>query len=163
MPEKSVKKVVIISDTHGFIHPEIAKLISQYDLLIHAGDVVSESIFDALDFSGKSIVIAGNNDEHIPHLNDIETLELFGEKIAIEHGHKHGHYQPSHASLRAAHQDAKIIIYGHTHIQVIDKSSKPWVINPGAAGKIRTNGGASCMILSAFADQEWQIECLRFE
>ncbi len=64
--------------------------------------------------------------------------DLPGGKITIEHGHTHGAHQPCHDSLRKAHADAKVIIYGHTHKQVIDKSNNPWVVNPGAAGNTRS-------------------------
>jgi predicted phosphodiesterase len=57
-----------------------------------------------------------------------------------------------------------VIIYGHTHKQIIDKSSMPWVINPGAAGQTRTNGGPSCLILEVSGEklEQWQITPYRF-
>ncbi len=157
-----VKKIAIISDTHGFVHPDIIRLIARCDIAIHAGDVVLESVLDKLKPLEKLIVVAGNNDSHITHLNDIAILHLFGNKIVVEHGHKHGHHQVSHQSLRKAHNDAKLIIYGHTHKQIIDKKQTPWVVNPGAAGETRTNGGASCLVLEASANKQWNIEPFRF-
>jgi predicted phosphodiesterase len=80
----------------------------------------------------------------------------------VEHGHTHGHQQPSHESLRKTHPNARVIVYGHTHKQVCDKDETPWVINPGAAGATRTRGGPSCLVLTASDEQEWSIEALRF-
>ena len=77
-------------------------------------------------------------------------------------GIKHGGHQPCHESLRKAHPDAKIIVYGHSHKQVIDKDEVPWVINPGAAGKTRTHGGPSCLVIECSNTKEWQIEAYRF-
>jgi predicted phosphodiesterase len=54
-----------------------------------------------------------------------------------EHGHEHGWKTPSHKSLLQTYPNAKVIIYGHTHKQVIDTESSPWVINPGASGAVR--------------------------
>jgi putative phosphoesterase len=157
------KKIAILSDSHGFIHPKIIALVAKCDIAIHAGDVCDETILEDLKPLEKLIVIAGNNDEHITQLKNVEMLELNGQKIVIEHGHLHGHHKPSHESLRNTYPDAKIIIYGHTHKQVIDNSQNPWVINPGASGKIRNHGGSSCLVLNVIPSEEWQIEKFRFD
>ncbi len=147
----------ILSDTHGFIHPNIVKLMNKCDIIIHAGDIIDEKTLQALKPKQKLIAIQGNNDTHITHLNLIEKLSFSSGNIIIEHGHKHGHHQPSHNSLRAAYPNSKIIIYGHTHKQVIDKIKTPWIINPGAAGKIRNHGGSKCFILKINHLQKWKI------
>lgn len=161
--EPNILKILVISDTHGFVNPDIAKLTPQYDVLIHAGDIIEEEALAQLNFSGKFIAVSGNNDSHLPHLDRVAVLDLFGKKLVVEHGHIHGHYKPCHHSLRQTYPDAQAIIYGHTHIQVVDKSQTPWIINPGAAGKTRTNGGASCLSLTISPHKPWQIESLRFE
>jgi len=50
-----------------------------------------------------------------------------------------------------------VIIYGHTHKQVIDKESTPWVINPGASGEIRNHGGSKCFTMDIYDEKEWLI------
>jgi hypothetical protein len=44
---------------------------------------------------------------------------------------------------------------------VCDLETSPWVINPGAAGRIRTRGGPSCLILET-SHSEWQVTEQRF-
>ncbi len=151
-----ITKIGILSDTHGFIHPGVVKIVNQCDIVIHAGDIIDEQTIQALKPNKKLIAIQGNNDYHISHLKEIEEVELPGGKLVIEHGHKHGR-SPSHDSLRSAYPDAKAIVYGHTHKQVIDKDSTPWVINPGAAGKTRNHGGAKCLVIKIKAQQKWDI------
>lgn len=158
-----MKKIIIISDTHGFVHQDIIALVAKSDIVIHAGDVGTQEVLNNLQKMKDVIVVAGNNDDHIANLKDNANLELFGCNIAIEHGHKHGHHQPCHNSLRKTHNNADIVIYGHTHIQVIDKSAKPWVVNPGAAGMTRTNGGASCLLLEVYTNKKWHIKEMRFQ
>jgi len=75
----------------------------------------------------------------------------------------HGAHQPDHASHRASYPQARVIVYGHTHTMLVDDSETPWVINPGAAGETRTGEVASCMILTAVAQDEWDIEKIRFK
>ncbi len=159
---EKIKNIVILSDTHGFVHPDITSLASQCDLVVHAGDVGSGEVLAQLKPLEKTIAVAGNNDEHLANLATIAEIELPGGKLIVEHGHRHGHYHIPHKSLRQAHKKAKLVVYGHTHKQVCDMSAEPWVVNPGAAGKTRTNGGASCLLLIASDQTDWQIKPLRF-
>ena len=106
----------------------------------------------------KFIAVKGNNDIHIDTLNEVEVLELPGGNIVIEHGHMHGHFEPSHDSMRETYPEAKAIIYGHTHKQVIDNKELPWVVNPGSAGQIRNYGAAKCLTLTIEDQDEWTIE-----
>jgi putative phosphoesterase len=153
-----VIKIGILSDTHGTIHPGVINLMNDCDFVIHAGDIVDESSLSVLNPKQKMIAVKGNNDQHISSFGEVELVEFPGGNIAIEHGHLHGHVQPSHDSLRATYPDSKVIIYGHTHKQVIDKQQAPWVINPGSAGKIRNYGAARCLTLTIENQKEWNIE-----
>ena len=151
-------EVGILSDTHGVIHPEIIKLMNACDFVIHAGDIVDEASLKALQPKQRMIAVKGNNDIHITSLGEVELLDLPGGNIAIEHGHLHGHIQPSHDSLREAYPNAKVIVYGHTHKQVIDKDQSTWVVNPGSAGKTRNYGAAKCLKLTIKSERDWVIE-----
>ncbi len=150
-------KIGILSDTHGFIHPQIIQLMNGCDIIIHAGDIIEQRTLKLLQPKQKLVAIQGNNDSHLTQLKTVENLNLASGKIIIEHGHQHGWHTPSHTSLRVTYPDARVIIYGHTHKQVIDKGENPWVINPGAAGKIRNYGSAKCLLLDASDTKEWEI------
>jgi predicted phosphodiesterase len=63
--------------------------------------------------------------------------------------------------LRQRHPDARLIVYGHSHRLCCDLDAQPWVVNPGAAGRARTFGGASCLVLR-IQDNGWHIEAYRF-
>lgn len=157
--------VAIVSDTHAVLDKRIAALIKDCDYAIHAGDICGEHVLaDMQPKSGKVIAVLGNNDLHI-HGDSLPAkaeMDLPGGRLTVEHGHEHGMHKPDHDSLRESHADSKVVVYGHTHKMVQDKSSLPWVINPGAAGRTRTRGGPSCLILNASADQEWEIQEYRF-
>ena len=151
-------KVGILSDTHGTIHPRVVELMNDCDFVIHAGDVMDENSLEKINPSKRMIAVKGNNDGHISSLSDIECLELPGGDIVVEHGHMHGHYEPSHQSLRDSHPKAKAIVYGHTHVQVLDCKQTPWVINPGSAGPVRNYGGARCLLLTIDNQGVWNIK-----
>jgi len=169
-----LRRIAIISDTHGHIDQNIIDTIKDCDRIVHAGDICGAHILTQLESICSNITaVTGNNDceslwcktesSIVNSLPAIVEIELPGGTLAIEHGHKHGMQQPDHASLRASHPHARVIIYGHTHKMIIDDKVTPWVINPGAAGETRTGEGPSCMILTAVTEGEWEIEMFRFE
>jgi predicted phosphodiesterase len=90
------------------------------------------------------------------------TVDLPGGSLAVVHGHKVWDCHDPHKRLRNLFPQARAIVYGHSHIRVCDLDSRPWVLNPGAAGRVRTHGGASCLVLHVNGDA-WHVETLRFE
>lgn len=159
--------IAIISDTHSYLDERIIALIATCDYAIHAGDICGKGIINSMQPKTKQVfVVAGNNDHYCHEdgnsLPNVLNIELPNGSISIEHGHQHGMAKPSHSSLREKHSDARIIVYGHTHKQVVDKETLPWIVNPGAAGLTRNHGGPSCLILHCDHD-DWEIEKVRFE
>ncbi|RKZ97179.1 MAG: YfcE family phosphodiesterase [Gammaproteobacteria bacterium] len=167
-------KIGIVSDTHEELSEQVNAIINECDIAIHAGDIGSSSVLEELQpKSGHVIAVAGNNDkpylwdfkdwELVKHLPHVRELSVPGGKIVVEHGHEHDMFKPDHKDLRNAHPDARVIVYGHTHIQVIDKDdANQYVINPGAAGYTRNKGGPSCIVLS-IEGNDWDYEAFKFE
>ena len=155
--------IAIISDTHSHIDERILNIVNNCDIAIHAGDICGNNILTSLTpKTGKVYAVAGNNDEYLhPDIAKKLNITLPGGIIAVEHGHLHGMQSPCHQSMREAHPDAKVIIYGHTHKMLVDKEQTPWVINPGAAGRTRTRGGPSCLILRC-SETTWEVTEHRF-
>ncbi len=162
--------VGILSDTHGYLDQRIAEVIRDCDYAIHAGDIMGAHILEQLHPRKVVIAVAGNNDvaamwnrneaDIVSALPKSTSLKLPGGTIGIEHGHRLGGF-PDHDQLRWDHADVKLVVYGHTHKRIIDKQAEPWIVNPGAAGRERTKGGPSCLILSA-SEVEWTIETVLF-
>ena len=159
--------VAVISDTHGYIDPRIVEVVRECDLAVHAGDICGAEILASMKpKTGKVYVVTGNNDPYChvtgAELPEVLSFEMPGGTITIEHGHKHGAHKPDHDSLRKAYPDSKLIIYGHTHKKLIDQTTTPWIINPGAAGITRNHGGPSCLVIECSDKKEWQIHKHRF-
>ena len=139
-------RIIILSDTHSYLNPLIYNLINKDDYVIHAGDILDHEILTNIKLMSKKLyAVNGNNDDYT-ELNDVEIITTSIGNIVVTHGHKH--YPDYHDSLRRAYPEALIIVYGHTHHHTLDMTKKPYIVNPGAAGKTRTQGGASCIILS---------------
>lgn len=165
-------RVGIISDTHSHLDPRIADVLRGCDIAVHAGDIMGKHVLDAMRPAGGEIIaVRGNNDtrvqwqaEHHEALHALgfeARLDLPGGQAIVLHGHEHWTEQGLHDVLRERFPHVRLIIYGHSHKLVCDLDTFPWVINPGAAGRIRTHGGPSCLILDASED-DWQIDTIRF-
>ena len=171
--DRQTLKIAIISDTHGHIDENIINIISGCDRVIHAGDICGAHVLEQLrQVCPEVTAVAGNNDASglwpveethvVVALPQQTEISLPGGIIAIEHGHRHGMHSPCHESLRHSHPGARVIVYGHTHSMVIDDEKQPWVVNPGAAGRTRTRGGPSCLVLT-INGEDWDIESTRFK
>jgi len=155
--EEAALTVAILSDTHAHLDRSVIERIKGADIAIHAGDVSDACVLDELSLHVKHVfAVAGNNDapdlwpldqqEIVNALPEMIDLDLPGGRIAIEHGHRFGG-KPPHEALRAAHPEARIVVYGHTHKITCDQDGLPWVVNPGAAGLVRNHGGPTCLML----------------
>jgi putative phosphoesterase len=165
-------RVLIVSDTHGQLDERIASLARNCDVVVHAGDVGNAAVLDALRAGGAEVfAVRGNNDVAskwprneravLDPLEDEARVELPGGTLIAVHGDR---YAPAtrHARLRRDYADARAVVYGHSHRLVIDDGASPWILNPGAAGRARTYGGPSCLLLDARA-KAWRVESQRFE
>lgn len=171
MDKSTSSRIAIISDTHGYLDERIAAVVTGCDYVLHAGDVGGAGIIKKLKPRSKAIVVQGNNDvpekwtkEELPILETLPMeayLDLPGGRIVVVHGHRAGSVSTRHKRLRSLYVNVRAIVYGHSHRMVCDQSEYPWVINPGAAGKARTFGGPSCIVLTATAG-EWTIETIRY-
>ena len=126
--------VGLISDTHGLVRPEVFPALEGVELILHAGDV-GEGVLDELRVIAPVQAVRGNTDPGgFPGLEEALDLELGGVGIHVSHGHEVG--SPTPAKLLAVYP-ADVIVYGHTHKQLVVNAEGRWVINPGAAGAQR--------------------------
>ena len=164
-------KVGVVSDTHSYIDTAIHEQVSDCDVILHAGDIGCADVINQLkDISKHVISVRGNNDvpekwpseDHVEleDIHEIAEINLPGGSIVLLHGDKYNPVSTRHAEMRQHYPQAKAIIYGHSHKLVCDQSQLPWVLNPGASGKARTKGGASCLIIE-ISQQKWKISTFR--
>jgi uncharacterized protein len=166
-------RVLLLADTHGYVDPRVAAEVGHCDVAVHAGDIGGAAVLDALaPRLGIVIAVRGNNDRpdtwpeaeqtRLAGLEQVATLELPGGHLVVVHGDQHTPARRRHHLLRQQFPAARVVVYGHSHRLACDCDAMPWVLNPGAAGRARTHGGPSCLILLA-ADTGWQVEMRQFE
>lgn len=164
--------VAVIADTHGKLDPRVGDAVARCDLAVHAGDVGAAGVLQALrPRRGEVLAVRGNNDVAAKWPpGEVDVLEslpweaswpLPGGELMVVHGDRAGPARRRHDRLRDRYPDARAVVYGHSHRLVIDCQQDPWILNPGAAGRARTYGGPSCLILRA-GPRRWQVEVCRF-
>lgn len=160
-------RVGVVSDTHGHIDTDIYTHLEGCGLILHAGDIGSSRVLHQLrEICENVIAVQGNNDctekwpaqEHreLMCIGKLAEIKLPGGSIMLMHGDAYGMPGRRHAEMRQHFADSAAIVYGHSHMLVCDQDARPWVLNPGAAGKSRTRGGASCLHMSVSAGQ-WEV------
>lgn len=153
-------RIALIADTHGRLDDRIAAAVAGCDRLVHAGDV-GLGIAEELAGLGPPVTIVhGNNDPADAGWPETAGLDLPGGTLVAIHGHQWP-ARNRHARLRAAFPDARAVVCGHSHRQVVDRDARPWVLNPGAAGRTRTYGGPGALILTA-GPRQWRVRVVRF-
>ena len=165
-------RVAILADTHGFLDARVEALVATCDLAVHGGDIGNAEVLQRLrPRQGRIIAVIGNNDlprkwppeqaQVLDGLREHEDLMLPGGTLAVIHGHQLA-ARNRHQRLRRRFPQARAIVYGHSHRLIADRDVQPWVLNPGAAGRARTFGGPSCIVLDA-AEHRWALRIERFE
>jgi putative phosphoesterase len=167
-----VIRVAIVSDTHGALDPRVAEAVAGCDVAVHGGDVGAAAVLQGLrPRCGRVLAVLGNNDlptkwppadaAALASLPEEAELALPGGRLVVVHGHRVLPAARRHARLRRRYPDARAVVYGHSHRLVCDTEASPWILNPGAAGRARTHGGPSCIVLTA-SESGWQVAAQRF-
>lgn len=104
-------------------------------MILHSGDVGGEEILTELRIIAPVHAVYGNTDDiHDPSLSQEVVMEIAGMSVHVSHGHEVGSPTPEKLSERYS-QD--IVVYGHTHRQLVSRIANRLIINPGAAGQQR--------------------------
>jgi len=127
--------VGLISDTHGLLRADVFSAFSGVELILHAGDVGDDEILDELGAIAPTFAVFGNTDPpgH-PRLSRSIERAIGSVRVHVSHGHELG--SPTPSKLLSAY-DADVLVYGHTHKQLVVQADGRWVVNPGAAGPRR--------------------------
>jgi putative phosphoesterase len=127
----------LISDTHGLLRPSVHRALEGVDLILHAGDVGGNEILDELRIIAPVQAVYGNTDAPgDPNLSQELIVPVNGIEIHVSHGHELGSPTPDKLLAAYPHQ---VLVYGHTHKQLVVKADGRIVVNPGAAGPRRFN------------------------
>src|SRR5689334_14985765 len=139
-------RIGVISDTHGYLDPRAAVALQGVARIIHAGDIGSPAIIEALEVIAPLDAVHGNVDTGTPLARRFPaSRQIQIEDVLIHITHIGG--QPA-ALMRALPQPRPdVYIFGHTHVALLETLSGVLFLNPGAAGRPRFGGGLSVALL----------------
>lgn len=134
-----MKKILLISDTHGYIDEKIVKYANKVDEIWHAGDIGDISVSDKLKKIKPLRGVYGNIDDQKIRAEFPLHNRFICEKVNVWITHIGGYpkkYNPKILEeLKSNPPD--LFICGHSHILKVmnDKELDLLHINPGAIGK----------------------------
>lgn len=143
-----MKRIGILSDTHGYWDDRFAAYFKDCDEVWHAGDIGDYSIIERLQEIVPVVRAVSGNIDHGMVKRKCKELEIFnveGVKVLLTHigGYPGRWAKGMKQLLRDEH--IGLMVDGHSHILkvIYDKELHLLHINPGAAGtagwhKVRT-------------------------
>jgi len=129
---KRVKRIGLISDTHGLLRKEATEALRRSDLILHAGDVGKPEILEELRKTAPVIAVRGNVDKGpwARALPETAVAEAGAVMIYVLHDVKTLDLNPTAAGVH-------IVVSGHSHKPGKTERDGVLYINPGSAGPRR--------------------------
>lgn len=127
--------VAVIADTHI---PRRAKALpdgllphlERADRILHAGDLMDPALLEELAAFAPVRAVRGNLDPAEADLPETLELELDGVKVAMIHDA--GPRKGRRARMRRRFPDARVIVFGHSHIPWLEDEDGLLLLNPGS-------------------------------
>jgi uncharacterized protein len=152
-----VTTVAVISDTHmprgaRRLPDACLERLGSADLILHAGDVSSAAVLDELRALGPPVeAVHGNADDS--ELRSVlpadRVVPVAGVRIGIRHDP--GPARGREERLVAAFPGCQAVVFGHTHLPVVERVGAVWLLNPGSPTERRRGPFRSMLVLSVGA------------
>ena len=118
------------------------------DLILHAGDLSGVSMLEELRALGPPVrAVYGNADE--PALRETLPRELVVEAEAARIGMVHipGPAAGREERLVRRFPDCDAVVFGHTHLPLVERHGRVWLLNPGSPTERRRGPARSFLLL----------------
>lgn len=134
-----MKKIGILSDTHGYWDDRYTYYFAGCDEIWHAGDIGDIAITERLSEIAPVRAVSGNIDHGAVRrkYNELEIFDIEGIRVLLTHiGGYPGKWSPGMKKL-LVENNVRLMVDGHSHILKImfDHTLDCLHINPGAAGQ----------------------------
>jgi len=133
------QKILLLSDTHGYVDEKILTYCQQADEVWHAGDIGNPEVIRKIESVAIVRAVYGNIDGR-----EIRNLYPLDDRFYVEDvdvwithiGGYPGRYEPR-VREQLKLNPPKLFISGHSHILKVqyDKKNRLLHMNPGAVGK----------------------------
>lgn len=136
----------MLSDTHSRngtrLEGRAAEAVAEAEMVIHAGDFVTEGALDAFYDEAEALrAVHGNVDADgvRDRLSAVRTVEYEGVRVAVAHGHEHSE---TGLAMLGRERDADLVAFGHSHVPGVEQAGDVVLLNPGSHADPRGNPAA---------------------
>lgn len=131
-------RIGVISDTHlprgvRRIPDQVFRLFEDADLILHAGDFIEAHVLDELKAIGPVQAVLGNCDSAELARQLPVTASISAGGIAIGMIHDSGEKQGRRRRMAATFSGHRVVVFGHSHMPLIDDDGSLLLLNPGSA------------------------------
>ena len=129
-------KILVLSDSHGSVDNMIRAVERvQPDYVLHLGDCQRDLTALQAAFPGMPMEGVPGNCDWGSCDQPERLLELGGVRVFMLHGHTRNVKSSPMAAMYAARgYGAQVLLFGHTHVPLVDNDGSLLTLNPGAAG-----------------------------
>lgn len=131
-------KVAVLADTHTHGMTRTVPMgawpyLESADHILHAGDVVDPAVLHELKALAPVTVVMGNCDGmDVRDLGATDTAEVTLGGIRIGMVHDAGRRDGRHDRMRATFPDARVVVFGHSHMPHNEDRDGLLLFNPGS-------------------------------
>jgi len=132
-------KVGVLSDTHvregSSLAASLLEAFSGVEMIMHAGDIVSLLVIEALEAIAPVHAVHGNMDpfEVASALPGQRVIQVGAKVIGLIHGWGAPQGLENRLLERFSQDSVDAIVYGHTHLPALKKIGSVLFFNPGSA------------------------------
>lgn len=145
--EEDGVRVGLVSDTHGLLRPEALAALAGSDAIVHAGDIGSGDVLEALAQIAPLHAVRGNNDGDAwaSSLPETLTVDIGGRRLYVLH-------DVSDLRIDPRSMNIDVVVSGHSHRPRCERRNGVLFVNPGSAGPRRFSLPVSVAHLVVRAD-----------
>lgn len=131
-------RILIISDSHGRTDniEQLKSSEGRFDMVIHCGDGAGDADYIAAILGCPVRCVTGNCD-FFAGGRAVLDFEIEGKKVHVEHGQRLPYRNEGEMLDFARVNGYNLLLFGHTHCQVIKNDGNYCVVNPGSISKPR--------------------------
>ena len=134
-----MKRIGVLSDTHGKLREEVVEILRECDVILHAGDINTPRVVESLREIALLYVVRGNADkEWAADLPERLSEEIFGLRIFMVHNKK---------EIPGDTAGYDLVIYGHSHKYEERETENCFFLNPGSCGPRRFSQPVTMAVL----------------
>lgn len=134
-----MKRIGVLSDTHGKLREEVVEILRECDVILHAGDINTPQVIESLRKIAPLYAVRGNADkEWAEELPQTLSEEICGLQVFMVHNKK---------EIPEDLAGYDLVVYGHSHKYEERREENRLYLNPGSCGPRRFSQPVTMAVL----------------